>query len=705
MEYTDKHSLKLLLKSKREDEELVSKVESVQLVNQHEICNIVDKCTENVEHLRDLFVKHLSSEEIKEKNTSSFTITSLDKTNCTIVTRQKTISLGDIDLLHRVFPNLNSINLYMFNLRYDEEESIAEANADNTVSSIDMTFNTFPANMSKLVMYILKSYGKHLTTLKIKKGGNISSKDKKWEDLSQGIVNDGELLLKHNYQLSKLKSVEISHFYQRFPTAAFVEVLSKSNCALQHAAFIGVAQSDSIVMHLKKMAKESFKDLALDTYDFPKLQDLSTFPLESLFLRWADNTAIDINAALSALPQLRKLDLGYDMDYNQLKESKTQLKQNTPLQSLTLHHVIIDKDILDTVAVDLPPLSKLTLSNCKFGSSRVSVQEKITLLNYRLRELVLDNCALYFNKKDSIEKRHINKLNINIDSDRKYTAEIVSKVRASMAKYEHISNVENQFSYSCFSETAVRPTNTLTLTLKSIESIKLDTMGLKAVKFQSDGVSHSEPALAGVDNADYGELIENLIEESIAQEEAVVEKQVVEEVDEEIVEQQVIEEIDADAVMESLENEESAAVKESKEEENENDSEYQLLTESEIKRIKTLQEMDKDFAAATETDSSTTDESDIEEEGEEEGLARRRSMRVRQISASITMRELRKRKRVRYNSSDETSQESDSESEDDDKPVRSARKRKREREFIKSIKSTQPVIKVYPSKRLQGYYK
>lgn len=706
MEYTvDNPSLKALLESKKENKQLVSKVQSIQLVNYYEVYNIVEKCTKDVEHLRDLFVKHVKPEEIKDKKLSSFTITSSDQATYTIATTKKSILLSEIDLLHRVFPDLKSISLYMFNLRYDEEKDIADANADNTVSSIDMTFNTLPAKMSKLITYIFNSYGKHLTTLKIKKGGNISSKDKKWENLSQKIVSDGELLLEHNYLLPKLETVEICQFYQMFPAAAFAKTLSKSNCLLQHASFIGVAQSDSILTHLKKMAKESLKTLALDTRDFPKLHDLTTFPLESLSLRWADNTAIDINAVLNALPHLKSLELGYDMDYKQLQESKTKLTQKTSLQSVALHHVIIDQATLDKIAVDLPTVSKLTLSSCKFGSSRLSVEEKITLLNYPLEELILDNCALYFNKKDGIEKRLINKLNININSDCNYTAEIVSKARASMAKFEHVSNVDNQFSYTCFSETAARPTNTLTIILKSIGSIKLDTMGLKAVEFQSDGISRLEPALADVDNIDYDDTIESLVEETIIQAEEIDEEQIIEEIDqeqdiEEIGQEQVIEEIDEEAAVAFIENEGSTAAEDSTGEEGKSDGEDPLLTKSQLKQIQKLQEMDQDFTTAAETDSTSTDDSEIEEE---EDLTQRRSMRVRHISTIITTRELREHKRVRYDFSDESSQES--ESEDDDKPVRNTREKKRMRKSVKAFKSAEPVIKVYPSKRLEGYYK
>ncbi|KAL0145009.1 hypothetical protein V8B55DRAFT_1457696 [Mucor lusitanicus] len=695
MEYTDKTSLKVLLESNRENEQQALAVESIQLVNQHEVYNIVEKCTDNVVHLRDLF------------------------TSYTIAIKQKTISLDAIDLLHRVFPNLKSISLYMFNLRYDEEENVLEANADNTVSHIDMTFNTFPVNMSKLIMYIFDSYGKRLTTLKIKKGGNISSKDKKWEDLSQEVVHDGELLLKHNYQLPKLETVELS--------SAFVEALLKSNCALQHAAFIGVSQSDSIIMHLKKMATESLKTLALDTYDFPNLKDLGAFPLESLSLRWADGTAIDINAALDALPHLKDLDLGYDVDYNQLEEGKTALKQKASLQSITLHHVIIDRNILDKLAADMPTLSKLTLSSCKFGSSRVSTEEEITLLNYQLKELVLDNCALYCSKKDSIEKRQINKLNINIDSDCKYTAEIVSKARASMAKFEHVSNVKNQFAYSCFSETVVRPTNTLAIMLKSIETIKLDTMGLKAVEFESDSISHPRQTVAHVDdNADYDghdNLVEDVLEVSSVAEQVVVKEQVIEEegdeeileeiVEEQVVEEQIIQEVDMALGDNSQKDEGSTAAEDSKEEE---DSEYQMLTVSEIKRIKKIQEMDKDFAVSSETDSTTSEESETDEEEDEEerALPRRKSSRFNKEKSptATSIRELRKRKRVSYSSSTDSDQDSNVESSeyedddsDDDEPVRSAREKKRMRKFMDDIRFTKPIIKLYPSKSLEGYYR
>ncbi|KAL9541648.1 hypothetical protein MBANPS3_009002 [Mucor bainieri] len=697
MEYQDYSSLKQLLESNKENQQLILTVESIQVVNQHEVCNIIEKCTENVEHLRDLFVKHLNPEEIKEKDSPSFTITSSDKATYTIAIKQKAISLGDIDRLHRVFPNLKSISLYMFNLRYDKEDDTVEANADNSVSSIDITLNTFPVNMSKLVMYIFNGYGKHLTTLKMKKGGNVSNKDKKWQDPPQVIVDDGKLLLKHKYQLPKLETVEVCHFYQSFPTAAFAEALSESNCALHHAAFIGVAQSDFIVMHLKKMAKETLRTLALGTQDYPKLQDLDLFPLNSLSLRWADKTAIDVNAVLNALPQLKSLDLGYDVEYSQLQESKTKLKHKTHLQSITLHRGIIDEKVLDTIAADVPSVTKLTLSSCKFGSSRVSMEEKITLLNYRLKELVLDNCALHFNKKDSIEKRHINKLNINIDSGRKYTAKIASKARASMAKYEHVSNVGNQFSYICFSETTARPTNTLTIMLKSIGCIKLDTMGLKAVQFQSDAAS-PEQTLAELDGDNYGDWTEDVVEESIATEAIVVEEQLIEEGDEEIVEEQVVEKIEEEIVVAPTDGSLAAT---------EDNSEYQLLTASEARRIKRLQEMDKDFTTPTETD-ATSDDSDMEE-----SIAEQRSMRARQTSA-ITTRELSKRKRVNHESSDdfdeqsdsesesqlesESESESQSESEEEYKPVRSARETKR----IKSIKYTKPIIKVYPSKRLAG---
>ncbi|KAL7327621.1 hypothetical protein PS15p_206030 [Mucor circinelloides] len=707
MEYANENSLKALLESKKQNQGLVSAVEYIYLVNQHEVPNIVDKCTEKVEHLRDLFVKHLKPEEIREKKAPSFTVASSDQTSYTIAIKQKTVSLGEIDLLHRVFPNLKAINLYMFNLRYDTEETVDEADTNSTVSSIDITLNTFPYNISKLIMYIFNRYGKNLTAFKINKGGNISSKEKKWKDLSEQIINDGKLLLAHSYHLPKLETVEVCHFYQKFPMTAFVEALSRSNCVLQRASFIGVAKSDAIVLHLKKMAKDSLKTLALGTYEFPKLQDLQTFSLESLSLRWADSNTIDINSALNALPHIKNLDLGYDLDYIRLQESKAKLDQGTSLENLTLHHAVIDKYILDKIATDLPNLTKLTLSSCKFGSSRASVEETVYLLNYRLRELVLDNCALYFNKKDSIEKRQINKLNIDIDSNRKYAAEIISKAKASMAKYEHVSNVKNQFSYTCLSETIERPTHTLTIMLKTIETIKLDTMGLKAVEFKADDIPDLETTLPATqekeaDNVEYGELFESLIEENVEEndiEQDYTEIQNIEReqvVEEQIIEEQVIEKVVVTMTDKPMVNEEFIF------EENDEDSDEEKADGNDSQ----MKEMDKDFTIATDTDSTSSGESGEEEE---EDLAVRRSLRVRKVTASITERELRKRKRVRYNSSDESDQESESESEskseaDDDKPIRSTREKKRMRKFIQSIKSVRPVIKVYPSKSLEGYY-
>ncbi|EPB92259.1 hypothetical protein HMPREF1544_00828 [Mucor circinelloides 1006PhL] len=697
MEYANENSLKALLESKKQNHGLASAVESIYLVNQYEVPNIVEKCTEKVEHLRDLFVKHLKPEEIREKKTLSFTIASSDQTSYTIAIKQKTVSLGEIDLLHRVFPNLKAINLYMFNLRYDAEETIDEADTNSAVSSIDMTLNTFPYNISKLIMYIFNRHGKNLTAFRINKGGNISNKDKKWQNLSEQVAKDGQSLLAHRYDLPKLETVEVCHFYQKFPMTAFVEALSRSNCVLQRASFIGVAKPDAIVLHLKKMAKDSLKTLALGTYEFPKLQDLQTFPLESLSLRWADSNTIDINSALNALPHIKDLDLGYDLDYIRLEESKAKLDQGTSLENLTLHHAVIDKHILDKIATDLPNLTKLTLSSCKFGSSRASVEETVHLLNYRLRELVLDNCALYFNKKDSIEKRQINKLNINIDSDRKYTAEIISKAKASMAKYEHVSNVKNQFSYTCLSETIARPTNTLTIMLKTIETIKLDTMGLKAVEFKADDIPDLETTSPATqekeaDNVEYGELFESLIEENVEQndiEQEYAEIQSIEReqvVEEQIIEEQVIEKVVVTMTDKPMENEKFTV------EENDGDSDEEKADNNDRR----MTEMDKDFTIATDIDSTSSGES---EEEEEEDLALRRSLRVRKVSASITERELRKRKRVIYNSSDESGQESD-----DDKPVRSTREKKRMRKFIQSIKSARPVIKVYPSKSLEGYY-
>lgn len=697
MEYANENSLKALLESKKQNHGLASAVESIYLVNQYEVPNIVEKCTEKVEHLRDLFVKHLKPEEIREKKTLSFTIASSDQTSYTIAIKQKTVSLGEIDLLHRVFPNLKAINLYMFNLRYDAEETIDEADTNSAVSSIDMTLNTFPYNISKLIMYIFNRHGKNLTAFRINKGGNISNKDKKWQNLSEQVAKDGQSLLAHRYDLPKLETVEVCHFYQKFPMTAFVEALSRSNCVLQRASFIGVAKPDAIVLHLKEMAKDSLKTLALGTYEFPKLQDLQTFPLESLSLRWADSNTIDINSALNALPHIKDLDLGYDLDYIRLEESKAKLDQGTSLENLTLHHAVIDKHILDKIATDLPNLTKLTLSSCKFGSSRASVEETVHLLNYRLRELVLDNCALYFNKKDSIEKRQINKLNINIDSDRKYTAEIISKAKASMAKYEHVSNVKNQFSYTCLSETIARPTNTLTIMLKTIETIKLDTMGLKAVEFKADDIPDLETTSPATqekeaDNVEYGELFESLIEENVEQndiEQEYAEIQSIEReqvVEEQIIEEQVIEKVVVTMTDKPMENEKFTV------EENDGDSDEEKADNNDRR----MTEMDKDFTIATDIDSTSSGES---EEEEEEDLALRRSLRVRKVSASITERELRKRKRVIYNSSDESGQESD-----DDKPVRSTREKKRMRKFIQSIKSARPVIKVYPSKSLEGYY-
>lgn len=648
MNFITENSIKAFLQRAKEDRQLASSVESIQLINHHELSNIVEKCTKDVQHLRDLFVEHLSAEEMKEKTTSSFTIISPDESIYTIVIKQKAILLEEIGLLHRVFPNLKSMELYMFNLRLDEANDSKICMADNIISNIDMTFNTFPLDMGKFIMYLFGGYGENLKSLKLKKGGNISNKDQKWNEPASTIIQDGKKLLENNFHLPKLETVEICHFYQNFPMVEFVECLAESGCVLQHAAFIGVAKSEQVMLHLKNMAQKSLKSLALDTYKFPNLETLKVFPLESLSLRWGDATAIDIVSTINVLPNIKELDLGYDVDYVHFSPKKdAKVNHKVSLESLTLYHAIFDKIMLENVARYLPKLVKLKLSHCKFGSSRASFEESLSLKNYHLKQLILENCSLYSNKKDSIEKRMINKLNISIDSTFNYNAKITSKNQATMAKYENLSNVENEFSYCCFSETISRPTNTLNIFLKSIKLIKLDEIGLKSVEFYTESaVTPTE----NTDNIGNDNSIESFMEEDIEEENL---------------------ELDDEKEIEAQD----------------------LLNDVGEEKFKKLQEADTNYSySSTESSSSGVEE---EEEGERFVL-KRKSMRIKKVSTR-SERLFRSRKRVKHNHST-----SDNEKDEDDDD--SEETRDRLKAFIENIKLYKPVIYVYPVKTMQGYY-
>lgn len=647
MNFITENSIKAFLQSTKEDRQLASSVESVQLINHHELSNIVEKCTKDVQHLRDLFVEHLSAEEIKEKTTSSFTIISPDESTYTIVIKQKAILLEEIDLLHRVFPNLKSMELYMFNLRLDDANDSKISMADNIISNIDMTFNTFPLDMGKFIMYLFGGYGENLKSLKLKKGGNISNKDQKWNEPASTIIQDGKKLLENNFHLPKLETVEICHFYQNFPMVEFVECLTESGCVLQHAAFIGVAKSEQVVLHLKNMAQKSLKSLALDTYKFPNLETLKVFPLESLSLRWGDATAIDIVSTVNILPNIKELDLGYDVDYVHFSPKKdTKVNHKVSLESLTLYHAIFDKIMLENVAQYLPKLVKLKLSHCKFGSSRTSFEESLSLKNYHLKQLILENCSLYSNKKDSIEKRMINKLNISIDSAFNYNAKITSKNQATMAKYENLSNVENEFSYCCFSETISRPTNTLSIFLKSIKLIKFDEIGLKSVEFYTESaVTPTE----NTDNIENDNFIDNFMEEDIEEENL---------------------ELDDEKEIEAQD----------------------LLNDVGKEKFKKVLEADTNYSYPSTESSSSSDE----EEEEERFVLKRKSMRIKKVSTR-SERLFRSRKRVKHNHST-----SDNEKDEDDDD--SEETRDRLKAFIENIKLYKPVIYVYPVKTMQGYY-
>lgn len=653
MNFITENSIKDFLQNVKEDSQLASSVESVQLINHHEISNIVEKCTKDIQHLRDLFVEHLSAEEIKEKTTSSFTIISLDETTYTIVIKQKAILLEEIDLLHRVFPNLKSIELYMFNLRLDERNISKISMAENAISNIDMTFNAFPPDMSKFVMYLFDGYGENLKSLKLKKGGNISNKDQKWDEPASAITQNGKKLLENNFYLPKLENVEICHFYQYFPMAEFVKCLAESGCVLQHAAFIGVAKSEQIVLHLKTMAQKSLKSLALDTYKFPNLETLKTFPLESLSLRWGDATVIDIISTLNVLPNIKELDLGYDVNYVHFSSEKySKLNCKVSLESLTLYHAILDNIVLENVAQYLPKLVNMNLSNCKFGSSRVSSEESLSLKNFHLKQLILENCSLYSNKKDSIEKRMINKLNVIIDSPSNYNAKITSKNQASMAKYESLSNVKNEFSYYCFSETTSRPTNTLNIFLKFIKLIKLDETGLKSIEFYTKSAIRPRE---DIDNFENDDFVESFVEEDI------------EEKDLELGDEKEIEVQD-------------------------------LLNDIEKKKLKNSQEADNNYLYLSTDSSSSSDD----EEEEERFVLKRKSMRLKNVSTR-SERLIRSKKRVKYNHdiSDNGEDEEENEVNDNDN---SEKTRDRLKAFIENIRLYKPVIYVYPVKTMQGYY-
>ncbi|KAI8643196.1 hypothetical protein BD408DRAFT_415423 [Parasitella parasitica] len=719
MEFTKENSLKALLQDAKKNEQLAPFVRSIQVVNHSEVLNIVEKCSESTAYLRDLFVKHLKTSEIKDKNTSTFTIASPDKINYTIVVKQKTISLMEIDLFQHVFPHLKSVYLFMFNLRYDEIDGLTTNKVANTISSIDMTFNTTPADISKLIMYVFDSYGENLEALKIKRGGGVMNKDTKWEEPSDEIANYGTKLLEHKYCLPNLETVEISQFYQYFPMAEFVECLSQSNCVLKHVSFIGVAKADSIASHLKNVASKSLKSLALDIYEYPNLQDLQDFPLEFLSLRWGDSTTIDIISVIGTFPRLKRLDLGYDVDYVNLDESKGQLNQAAVLESLTLHHAIIDKNVLEKLAHFLPKLNDLKLSNCKFGASRTSIEEVISLENYHLQQLILENCSLYSNKRDSVEKRIINKLYIVINSKTSYSAEITSKNRARMAKFENISNIDNTFSYYCFNENMPRPTNTLKILLKSIKYVKFDSMGFKALTFTSDCAAYSDlyESFTKVDIPNDG-LIVNIKKETSFKEthdknvnerkedggkvnhdddekEDVEKEESNENNDENDEDGEEGKEKDEDKDEEEKGEEEE----EEEEEEKKHDSENELSV-AETNRIEKLQEADQDYTSSEDTDSSSSDS-----EEEEEELSRRRSLRVRNVPININKRDLRKRKKVRYNSdvpSEEFSEDSSSNENDTDEV--SNRDANRMRAFIRNAKLYKPIIRLYPYKSAPGYY-
>lgn len=605
---------------------------------------------------------------------------------CRSGTKSKSLPLRDLARYHTVMPNLKSIRLYMLNMDINDVNTTF---SNNNIEEIDIILNAYTGSTADLLMHIFKSYESSLKTLKLERNKNTSKPSKQDEDNVEYIPNSRELN-NSQFKLYHLETLVIKYFYQSLPTAELIQALLTADCKLKHASCIGLNDEGcTLLSKLLDASRHTLESLAISSLDRPDsslLQGLHA--LKSLSLFWSNTEQhVDVIRFLMLLPQLISLELGYEGKHGVLSHDVVNLEKYTALNKLAFINLIIKGDEFSHMHEHIPHLTEIGLYNCKFGAQRTDMEANLSLKDYSLKSLLVEDGHLYYSKKDKQRsKRAICKYIITMESNVEMTGYIAGKTKATSRVEENISMLSNTFSYVCVANNATtKPLPVLNINVQLLEVLQLDKNGLKAAHFravqdEADQVINSaieDQASEALPSEILGEIDQDYA--AFAFDDYGMDLPELEELEAQATENEQTEEIDffADDTGEHEINEEGSIDEDNDQIEEDEIKNDQEVLEHTVRKRRT--ESDSDYTSEDVVSSSESDSSD-----EEESTNIRRSTR---LASTIPQRTRgaaqRKNKRHRL-----FSDESPEEEENDDERKKTLKK------FMYKVRNYRAVIRI-----------
>ncbi|KAI9475996.1 MAG: hypothetical protein EXX96DRAFT_575386, partial [Benjaminiella poitrasii] len=404
---------------------------------------------------------------------------------CDEKSETRTINLDDLLLFSKILPNLESIKLDMFYINTDKPTAVKDI---YKIKYLDIRIPGPLDSEANFFTYVLKSYNSSLRSFNFERDEAQWAKDQsKWKKWRVRGLPDETQLKKCRVSLPCLKSLALNYLHYTSPVQILSEVLARSNCALEHFSIISSADPTDFLPNLMKDNYATLNKLSIVSHhEFDYRQLTAAKFLKTLHCRHCipDKPVVIIDI-MRLLPSLEELDVGFEGNLGTLRRPKLDSAGTYNLTKLTLSYICLKGSELSHLHVYIPHLSDITLSNCRIGRTESGSEERLSLKNYDLKTLIIENCKLYSARNDS---KHpvIGKYKVQLTTDDKYEASITSKAKGCSKEEEYLSTRDsNTFCYTALTNRKFLAfeASTLKIYINTLKSLKCDKKGLNSIGF------------------------------------------------------------------------------------------------------------------------------------------------------------------------------------------------------------------------------
>lgn len=337
-----------------------------------------------------------------------------------------------LDLLAEItstIPTLKNIKFDNINFKVERDDSMMNNDNDyNSIESVEISLGNTVTSPATLLNSIVASYHKNLKRIKLVTG---ERKDK-WLPYNGGSDDLVDIMSfqTEGIELKHLESVDISFFGYLIDTDRFLDELAKTKSKLKDLTLRGCVYGRSVLYTITNYYYQSLESLELSTEYYCNLSSLKTMEKLTHFSYVWENLEekVDIIKILMMVPNLTSLKLGYSKIHGDLINNMTNFEVYNNLFQLSLQNLNLLGTEVDRLAEQLPNLREIYFTKCKFGKSKIRLENEATLFlkNFTLKKLILDSCSLYYSKKEVKNKRPITKFKFDILQQEPYAVALES---------------------------------------------------------------------------------------------------------------------------------------------------------------------------------------------------------------------------------------------------------------------------------------